>query len=142
MKKIIVALVLLLALLFSYISSYKIPELIDENTFEYKITFLNPFKSDDAKAMILLEKLASLSDDKSEVSSSIKFEKVMIKLDTAKVYMSGTNEAASSYNELRIIAQIEEVFRINFDYIKKIIIIDSGNLFKHVDVRFPFRIRD
>jgi hypothetical protein len=115
---------------------------MDENTFEYKITFLNPFKSDDSKAMILLEKLASLSDDKSEVSSSIKFEKVMIKLDTAKVYMSGTNEAASSYNELRIIAQIEEVFRINFDYIKKIIIIDSGNLFKHVDVRFPFRIRD
>jgi hypothetical protein len=56
--------------------------------------------------------------------------------------MSGESDASSSYNEMRMIEQLKELIRNNFDYIKKMFIIDDGKIFKHIDVRLPIIIED
>ncbi|UOD35194.1 hypothetical protein DSN97_02320 [Deferribacteraceae bacterium V6Fe1] len=143
MKKISAILIILsLFLILLFISAYKIPVFLDDDKFGYTYVLLNPFNSDEGKILSLFQRLSKLSESETEIDNKIIFQKVVIQDNVLRVYMSGENVASSSYNEMRMIEQLKELIRNNFDYIKKMFIIDDGKIFKHIDVRFPIIIED
>jgi len=143
MKKILVILAILSLFLFLFfISVYKIPVFGDNDKFNYTYVLINPFNSDEGKILSLLGKYSNLGESETEIDNKIIFQKIVIQDNVIRIYLSGENVASSSYNEMRIIEQLRELIRINFDYIKKMFIIDDGKIFKHIDIRFPITIED
>lgn len=143
MKKILVILAILSLFLFLFfISEYKIPVFGDNDKFNYTYVLINPFNSDEGKILSLLGKYSNLGESETEIDNKIIFQKIVIQDNVIRIYLSGENVASSSYNEMRIIEQLRELIRINFDYIKKMFIIDDGKIFKHIDIRFPITIED
>jgi len=143
MKKISVILtILLLLLILFFIPVYKVPVFVDDDKFSYTYVLLNPFNPDEGKILSLLGKYSNLDGSETEIDNKIIFQKIVIQDNVLRIYLSGENVASSSYNEMRIIEQLRELIRINFDYIKKIFIIDDGKIFKHIDIRFPIIIED
>ncbi|MCB4203441.1 hypothetical protein LF845_00535 [Deferribacterales bacterium Es71-Z0220] len=143
MKRIsIILIILLLFLVLLFISLYKIPVFVGDDKFGYTYVLVSPFNSDENKILFLLQKLSALSESETEFDKIMTFQKVVIQGDVLRIYMSGESEASSSYNEMRMIEQLKELIRNNFDYIKKMFIIDDGKIFKHIDVRFPIIIED
>jgi len=121
---------------------YKIPVFGDNDKFNYTYVLINPFNSDEGKILSLLGKYSNLGESETEIDNKIIFQKIVIQDNVIRIYLSGENVASSSYNEMRIIEQLRELIRINFDYIKKMFIIDDGKIFKHIDIRFPITIED
>lgn len=121
-------------------SAYRLPVFEDDDKFSYTYVFLNPFNTDEDKVFSLLLKLSDLEGSKTEIDNKIIFQKIVIQDSILSIYLSGVNAASSSYNEMRIVEQLRELIRINFDYIEKMFIIDEGKIFKHIDVRIPIII--
>lgn len=141
MRKISVFLaILLICLLLFFKSAYRLPVFEDDDKFSYIYVFLNPFNTDEVKVFSLLQKFSDLRGSETEIDNKIIFQKIVVQDNILRIYLSGVNLASSSYNEIRIIEQIRELIRINFDYIEKMVIIDDAKIFKHIDVRFPIII--
>lgn len=142
MKKIWFLLVLLGLGYVFYLSIYKLPYFSDEGTFSYTYVFFNPISTNEDKLLTLVDKLKTLSEDKSEFDENILIDNVFIKNKTATISLKGKNLYSSSYNEIRIIRHLAETVRVNFkdiEYLK--IKEDNRSIFQHIDINKKFEIK-